>query len=210
MPRVLSEQDIRDFRSDAIAQATRLIAENGYAGVTMRSLASEMGCSTMTPYRYFENKEDIFRQACVAAFERLGRRCEAVAEQYDDPVERLRALGREYVRFARAEPHAYRIMFQLEKPVALGEDPDIDAELRRGWQTVLATCEECVKRGRLVGDPLTLAHIAWLGLHGVVTLHLSARLNFQRELDDLLEPMLENFIRGSEARPSSEAEGDES
>lgn len=204
MARPLSERQIQDFRAEACACATRLFAEHGFKGVTMRSLAAEMGCSPMTPYRYFENKEDIFRQACAAAFDRLGQRCEAVVPEVEDPVERLRALGREYVRFAQAEPHAYRIMFQLEKPVDLGSDPDIDFALRRGWLTVLATCEECVKRGRLEGDPLTLAHIAWLGLHGVVTLHLSSRLNFQRELDDLLEPMLENFIRGSEARPPSE------
>lgn len=207
MPRVLSEQEIEDFRAAACACATRLFALHGFAGVTMRSLAAEMGCSPMTPYRYFENKEEIFRAACARAFERFGRRCEAVAAEVADPVARLKALGREYVGFARAEPHAYRIMFQLEKPIEFGEDPEIDFELRRAWLVVLATCEECVKRGRLQGDPLTLAHLAWLGLHGIVTLHLSSRLNFQRDLDDLLEPMLENFIRGSEARPSSEGEG---
>ena len=40
--------------------ATRRFAEEGFAGVTLRGLASDLGCSPMTPYRYFENKEEIF------------------------------------------------------------------------------------------------------------------------------------------------------
>ncbi len=204
MPRSLSEQDIQEFRDQVCACATRLFAEHGYSGVTMRSIAAELGCSAMTPYRYFENKEDIFRFVCIEAFARFGERSAEVYERVEHPLERFRELARGYVRFAVDEPHAYKIMFEIDKPMFDDEnDEEVRFALRRAWLLFLETCEECVKQGHLEGNPLTLAHLGWLGLHGLVTLHLSSRLNFDRSLEDLFEPMLDNFIRGSEARPSS-------
>ena len=61
MPRAaLSQTEVDEFREALCASATRLFAEYGYEGVTMRALAKALGYSPMTPYRYFENKEAIF------------------------------------------------------------------------------------------------------------------------------------------------------
>ncbi len=52
MPRVaLSSEAIAVFRDELIAVATRRFAEAGYAGVTLRGLASELGVSPMGPSR---------------------------------------------------------------------------------------------------------------------------------------------------------------
>lgn len=204
MGRPLSEEQIQEFRDELCDCATRLFAERGLSGVTLRSIASEMGCSPMTPYRYFQNKEEIFEAVCAAAFRRLGDRSIEAARAHRDPIERFIALGRVYVRFAQDEPHAYRIMFQLERPrIPLdGEShPEIEEELKRGWSCVVEAARDAVEAGRLEGDPLTLAHLAWVQLHGLVTLHLSDRLQMERKLEDLLEPLLHRFIRGSSARP---------
>ena len=53
-------EDIEAYRDRIVDVATGLFAERGYAGVTFRSLAERLGCSAMTPYRYFSNKEEIF------------------------------------------------------------------------------------------------------------------------------------------------------
>ena len=57
MPRVLSESDVADFRERLCDVAEKLFAEKGPDAVTMRQLASELGVSPMTPYRYFADKE---------------------------------------------------------------------------------------------------------------------------------------------------------
>ena len=59
MPRVLTETDVADFRERLCVAAERLFAEKGPDAVTMRQLASELGVSPMTPYRYFQDKDDI-------------------------------------------------------------------------------------------------------------------------------------------------------
>ncbi|MCG8591090.1 MAG: TetR/AcrR family transcriptional regulator [Proteobacteria bacterium] len=203
MPRVLSEQEVEAFRSQLCKVALRLFAEQGYAGVTLRALAAEMGCSPMTPYRYFADKEEIFEAVRRDAFERFSARVSAAGRPHRDPVVRLRAMGREYVRFAREEPHAYRIMFQLEPP-ASASDPQEEHAFKEGWSTLEGTLREAVANGQLAGDPLTLAHLAWVGLHGCVTLHVANRLRLGRGLDELVDPVSDNFVQGATARPPAE------
>jgi len=202
MPRSLRPEDVEAFRADLCGAATRLFAERGFQGVTMRALAGALGVSPMTPYRYFRNKDEIFQAVRSDAFRRFGERIEAAAAGRRCPLERIRETGRAYVRFALDEPHAYRIMFQLDPPAADAQhDPVQQKELERGWQVLHHAMLDAVEAGLLRGDPVTLAHLAWLPLHGLVTLHLSDHLRLQRSLEALAEPVLDHFFHGSRARP---------
>jgi AcrR family transcriptional regulator len=202
VPRVLSHDEIQAFRGELCAVATRRFAEAGYVGVTLRGLAAELGVSPMTPYRYFRNKDSIFQAVRTEAFRRFGLGIEEAARGLPCPVERIRAAGRAYLRFARGEPHAYRIMFQLEPPAPDADhDPLQHQELRRGWQVLHDAMAEAVARGILRGDPTVLAHLWWIPLHGLVTLHLARRLDLGAGIDELVEPMLDGFFQGHAARP---------
>lgn len=204
MPRTLSDDQIESFRSELCAVAMRRFAEAGYEGVTLRGLASELGVSAMTPYRYFRNKDEIFEAVRHAAFDRFGDHISAryEASEHLPAIDRLRAGGRGYVEFALAEPHAYRIMFEVDH---LETDEAFRAQsLERCWQPLLAMTERCVRDGSLVGDPLTLAHLCWVALHGLVMLHLSNKLKNGRTFEQLFEPTLETLLRGA-APPSPSA-----
>ena len=201
MPRALTSQEIQSFRTDACAVATRLFAEHGEEGVTLRSLAKELGVSAMTPYRYFENKADIFEAVVEAGFRRLSERSLQIAEEISDPLERLKALGRDYIAFGTAEPHTYQIMFQIDRP-GVEDDLDRPAELQNCWNTVVSTIQDAIDAALLHGEATLLAHTCWVALHGMVTLHLSRRLSLGRSLEELADPVMETFIRGSQARPA--------
>lgn len=207
-PRVLSPAEVRAFREELCAVATRRFAEAGYAGVTLRGLAAELGVSPMTPYRYFRNKEEIFQAVRTEAFRRFGVSIEDAARGLGCPLERIKATSRAYVRFARREPHAYRIMFQLDPPAPDEEhDPLQHEELQRGWQVLHDAMADGVARGFLRGDPTLLAHLAWIPVHGLVTLHLAERLRLGAGIEDLIEPLLDGFFHGHAARPLSPVGG---
>ncbi|MCP4002655.1 MAG: TetR/AcrR family transcriptional regulator [bacterium] len=203
MPRSLTSEQVHSFRGDLCAIATRLFAERGFEGVTLRAIAEEMGCSAMTPYRYFENKEEIFEAVRAAAFGRLSNRMQQIARHEPDPFQRIIALAHDYVQFGLDEPAAYRVMFQLDPrklPEAADAQPESEAHLESGWQTLCDAMSGAVAAGKIHGDPVTLAHVSWVSLHGIVTLHLSGKLNLGRSLDDLVEPFLRNFIDGAKPR----------
>ena len=210
MPRALSEQEIEAFRADLCRVAERLFAENGFDGVTMRALANELGCSPMTPYRYFENKEAILAAVRTEAFVRQGVRTEKAALEHRDPEDRLRAFAKTYVAFARDEPHAYRIMFSLSASTDLGDtlrNPDTRGDVLRGWTPLVSVMEELIDSGRAFGDPIDLAHLAWVMLHGLVTLELSNKFLLGRDLDQLIGPAVDTFLRGIGAPPNSSDPG---
>ena len=48
-----------------------LFAAKGAEGVTMRELASALGVSPMTPYRYFHDKDDMLAAVRARAFDRF-------------------------------------------------------------------------------------------------------------------------------------------
>lgn len=185
MPRApLSDAEIASFRRSAGEAATRLFATRGYDAVTMRALASELGVSPMTPYRYFEDKDEVFAMVRADAFRRFADRQEAAARTSDDPRERLGRLGRAYIDFALAEPDAYRIMFELAQPTTRSY-PELEAEQKRAFSYLL----EAVETPGTENDGLTAAHLAWARVHGIVSLHLAGKLVMGRTLEELAEAL---------------------
>lgn len=200
MPRAsLSESEVEAFRDALCDAATRRFAEEGYEGVTLRGLARDLGCSPMTPYRYFENKAEIFAAVRTAAFERFGEALEAALVASPSPAESLPALCRAYVAFAVAEPHAYRIMFELDQGPQIQGRPSGDIP---GWSLMRAAVEQAVAAGIVRGDdPDTLAHLFWSGIHGLVALHLSGMLLLGRSLDELVEAFIERELPNHPSAP---------
>jgi AcrR family transcriptional regulator len=198
VPRPLSDAARERFREEICVAATGLFAERGLGGVTMRGIADAVGCSPMTPYRYFAGKDALFETVRIAAFRRFGLRVQAAARRHADPLDRLRAMCRVYVAFALDEPHSYRVMFQLEQ-VPIPDNPEHLPAVHGAWGPLLDTMREGVATGRLAGDPETLAHVCWFMVHGAVTLHLAGKLLFARSLEQVLEPMLDVFLGGAGA-----------
>lgn len=197
MPRAsLTQAQVEAFRTRAVSIATALFADHGYRGVTLRSLASELGVSPMTPYRYFENKEALFARVRTDAFRRFGDAQQEAVQNAKGPEAALHALGNAYVRFALEEPAAYRIMFELEQ-AASGTYDELEYEQGRAFSFLLSAVEGAVESGILEGDPLHQAHSLWAKVHGLVSLHLAGKLVMGCTLEDLL-PEVFDQLRAAE------------
>lgn len=197
MPRAaLSTVEISAFRDRIREAAARLFVDAGYPAVTLRAIAAEVGCSAMTPYRYFESKEEIFAVVRAEAFRRFADAQERGIRGIDDPAECLHALGRVYVEFAKGDPQSYRLMFELGQAPA-SDNADLLLEGERAWRVIRDTVARAVEAGVLGGDPDTIAHVFWASVHGLVSLALAGKLELGRSLDDLVEPVMTTLLRGT-------------
>jgi AcrR family transcriptional regulator len=61
--------DAKARRRDILDSAEKLLAESGYAGLTMRAIAVGAGVSSGTLYQYFDGKEDVFVALMAARLE---------------------------------------------------------------------------------------------------------------------------------------------
>lgn len=59
MPKIV---DREQYRQELLNKSFELFAQKGYAAVTMRQIAEEIGVSTGTLYHYFPSKESLFEQ----------------------------------------------------------------------------------------------------------------------------------------------------
>jgi AcrR family transcriptional regulator len=176
---------VEAFRRDTVRAATRLFAAHGYAAVTMRRIAVELGTSPMAPYRYFANKAEIFAMVRAEAYRRFANEQLAAFKSAKAPLERLMKMRDAYVGFALRHPDEYRVMFELyQEPEEL--HPRLAAESRRAFGALEDATRLAIDAGVLEGDPTTVAHLLWAQLHGLVTLHLAGKLTADRSLADLL------------------------
>ena len=204
MPKNLSKTEIEAFRARLCAAAERRFAERGLDGVSMRQLAEDLGCSPMTPYRYFHDKDEILAAVRASAFDRFATALESAVRTRGDARAKARAVGEAYLRFALGEPQAYRLMFDLSQPHQ-DRYPDLVRAAARAHRSMSAYLKELVAEGVIEGDPERLGYVFWAAIHGLVVLHLAGKLPGKPDLYALHRETMRLLAQG--ARGSAAASG---
>lgn len=147
-----------------ILEATEAcFADAGYDGTTIRAIATRLGCSVGSIYRYFTDKRDLLRACAARAFGPVARYLDAEAVSFDESL-------RMYLQLAAKFPQMYRLMFWLEcvdNPTTAGP-PRAIAALLDGWAKLL--------------DDRAVAESAWATTHGLIMMGLSTEQIEQRIL----------------------------
>ena len=192
----LSENEIAAFRERLCGVAERLFAERGFPAVSMRHLAAELGCSATAAYRYFRDKEEILAAVRTAAFDRFASRMETAARGRQGARARGLALGRAHLDFVRAEPHAYRLMFDLTQPDE-SRYPELQRAAARTTRALTTWVEELLREGIVQGDPTRLAWTFWAASHGLAVLHLAGKFPADLDLMETQREMMRLLARGT-------------
>jgi AcrR family transcriptional regulator len=167
-----------DTRARLLEASTRLFAERGVDGVSMRDIATGVGISEGAVYRHFTGKEDLVREIFATHFRALGAemaRCAAGATTlrrqihamvhaccalYDanEPVFRLLLLSqhREVARMPWDENHpAIIVRTAIETAIARREIPERDVRLLTAYFFGLLTEPAEIRLYGAVAQPMT-------------------------------------------------------
>lgn len=199
MPRSLSAEQVEEFRARLCAVAQHRFATEGRDAVSMRQLADALGCSPMTPYRYFRNKDEILAAVRTAAFDRFAEALEQAAAQAGGDLRAAgQAVGEAYVRFALGDPDGYRLMFDVAQPHP-DRYPELVRASTRARRTMSASLDRLVRAGVFHGDPELLGFAFWAGMHGLVMLHLAGKLPAERDLETVRRELMRLLVTGARA-----------
>ena len=164
-------------RAKILDAARELFVAKGVEAVTMRKIAAKIEYTATALYSHFADKESLLRAVCDHDFRTLRSAFERIA-RIADPIERLREVGREYVRYALKYPNHYRLMFMTPqtkpdpaKSAIERGNPDQDA-----YAFLKAITAEAITAGRFrdeLKDADQLAQVVWSSVHGVVALYLT-------------------------------------
>ncbi|ROH91075.1 TetR/AcrR family transcriptional regulator [Stagnimonas aquatica] len=155
--------------------ARRLFVDEGFEAVSMRRLAQEAGCGTMSLYGYFQSKNAILRSLWEDCFAELFARVQQ-ASRRGTPRQRLERAATAFVDYWCAQPQHYRLVF-LNQDHRSGEERyyvDSSPLMERfGLFRELVAQLQTTGQGR-AGDPQALSEAlicALIGLcHAFITI----------------------------------------
>ncbi|MFJ4964022.1 Transcriptional regulator, TetR family [Streptomyces sp. ADI96-02] len=183
-----------NLRAGLLARAEAVLEESGVDGLSLRSLARDLGVSHAAPARHFRDRQALLEALAAGGFTQLNERMRAAAEGGEPVRERIDALGRAYVHFAVEHMALLNLMFSVK------HDAVPDAELRElGHQslTIAAGLLTEAQRASVVrpGDPTMLAQVAFSTLHGLATLSVGSLLD-DTPLADAVDLAIEVLMNG--------------
>lgn len=202
MPKILSTEDVGEFRERLLKSAEAAFSAHGPDGVTMRQLAQQLGCSPMTPYRYFRNRDEILAAVTASLLHRFSASLEKAFAAKGSSGEKAVAVRKAYIHFAFKHPKAYRLMFDAPHP-DLAEHAELLAASQRADRIMAAPLERLAEEGLIAGDARLLGRVLWSAIHGAVLLHLAGKLSDTPKFQTVLDHTLRLIMAGASASPSS-------
>ena len=168
----------QELKETILQGAKKLFVEKGVEHTTIRNIAQKINYSVGTIYVYFKDKNDILYELHTLGFLQLAADMR-VLFNVNDPMERLKALGRVYINFALNNTDMYDLMFSLRAPMEF-LDADNKAEWDEGtnaFHLLKTTVGECIAAGYFKGTELeATTFMIWSAVHGMCSLHISERV----------------------------------
>jgi len=195
------EREREEVRSKILDAARELFMTEGYERVTMRRIAEAIEYSPTAIYLHFEDKDDLVLALCRQDFGRLLSAFEDTPLP-QEPVARIRALGRAYARFGLENPNHYRFMFM--SPLKPDHTPEPTDPGHQSFEVLRAAVTDAIAQGAFVQDDVdTVAQVLWSQIHGAVALLITLRPDCwpRPPVDDLVDQTVEAGIRGFLSRP---------
>jgi len=180
VPRVKQRTDA--LRERGVASALEVLAEEGVAGLTTRTVARRAAASVPAIYEVFGDKAGLVREVFFRGFRMLGDDLVAVPPTAD-PLEALRYLAGAFRQFVLANPVLAQVMFS--RPFAdfdpTTEDDKAGVKVRKIFvQHVRAA----VDAGLLTGDPTDIAHLFFAFIEGLAAAESAQRLGASKQSVD--------------------------
>lgn len=184
-----------DLRRALLEAAELVLAERGVAGFTLRECARRAGVSHAAPAHHFRDARGLLTALAALGFATLTACMREARAGIDDPRERLRAIARGYVAFARRHPDRFRLTFSRSR--LDGDDPAYQAASEEAFGELEAAIRlvHAAPDAPLEGPLRASLTQAWAVVHGFAYLLLEGHMahlagDDERAVDRLLESVV--------------------
>lgn len=180
---------------EALINAGRVILEkDGVSALTLRACARKAGVSHAAPQHHFASISDLLAEIAATGFEDFVTALDKGAARSSSPVEKLKAMGQNYVAFARERPAVYQLMFGVAAPLS---SERLQSAKAAAWEQ-LANAVSAVAGP---DDKEAKAMQVWSTVHGFSMLVISQRLPPKIILSQALKRLVDGLPLAIGARP---------
>ncbi len=171
----------REGVKDLILSAAReIFLSEGYENTSIRKIASRIEYSPGIIYHHFKDKNELLLALHDKAFECKIEALFLSVKHIPDPLERLQATGRSYIRYGIDNPQDYELMFILSCTMdALAVKEEFWKDGAVAINMLKDNIRECITAGYFRPDIQVddISLLLWSQVHGLVSLHNKERLH---------------------------------
>ncbi len=184
------------LRDRVLETARRIVIQEGYAALSMRAVAREIGCSATAIYLHFDSKDALMHSIVDEGMRLLNEILTRAAELEVDPLRRLERMLRSYVAFGLDNPEYYEIMFMLH-PRLLERYPAESYRRARRNLDIIADAVVAASDKPLDNDTARrAATAAWSTVHGVISLMLAGRIDAALPTEPVIDQVIRSALMG--------------
>ncbi|EKJ87285.1 transcriptional regulator, TetR family [Leptospira meyeri serovar Hardjo str. Went 5] len=192
-----------NLREMVLEHSKKVLENTGVSSLSLRDIANDLGVSHTAPYRHFPKKMDLLQALVTEGFRELTEAMERAWNHSEDPLEKVKMAGVEYISLLLKNPRRTELMFGGE--IYVSGDPLSD-DLREygklaylGMFKIVEYGQKSLKLKNSVPTD-TLMMSFWSGVHGFAVLNerkwkqiksKEEEESFRKEVNQILEIMIE-------------------
>lgn len=190
-----SEHSLEEIKEMVLRAAETIVIERGFAALTMRKIAMEMGYTVGSIYMVFANMADLVMQMNARTLDEIAGQLEQVQDVA--PAVCIEELARTYLQYANLNFHRWSLIFEYRLP----DDFAIPEAYQKKVDTIFGGLEAQFARlapGCSEAEKKLAARALWAGIHGVCMLSLTGKMAIAgaNDLEDSVVLLVRNFIKG--------------
>jgi TetR/AcrR family transcriptional regulator len=134
-------------RQEMLAAALELFSEKGYHNVSMHQVAEKAEFAIGTLYKFFQNKEDLYKALVLEQCDRFEEAITQAIEAPDDEVEKLRNYIRAKGERVREHLPFIRLFLAERRGASFNIKAGLDEEMRQRHYTFLERLASIFENG---------------------------------------------------------------
>ncbi|HEU4914344.1 MAG TPA: TetR/AcrR family transcriptional regulator [Candidatus Saccharimonadales bacterium] len=181
-----------EVKSSIIQTAREIAATEGWAAVTVRKVAQNIGYTAPIIYEHFGSKDEMLNQVLKYGYDLLHDDMVRSVEKETDNEQRVRAIVMAYWDFAHRTPELYQLMYGMEGARATSE-----AARDFASPMVAFITSELIRYSpsRITANNVARIMVeAWSFVHGMIALDVSGYTVRFVKSDDLPEVLTGNVM----------------
>ncbi|MBW2684275.1 MAG: TetR/AcrR family transcriptional regulator [Deltaproteobacteria bacterium] len=150
-------------RQEMLDAAVKLFSKDGYHNVSMLKIAQEAEFAIGTLYKFFKNKEDLYRSIIIKQANTFHEALTAALEEKDDVMEKLRNYIKSKGSVFMNNVSVVRLYFAETRGASFNIKAGLDKEIREDYEQLMQELAKVFeagiqqKRFQQIADPYHLA-----------------------------------------------------
>ncbi|MFM6832655.1 MAG: TetR/AcrR family transcriptional regulator [Novosphingobium sp.] len=119
-----------NLRRDLLDAGREYVRQHGHHGLSIRTLAQQVGVSPGAPYHHFPDRRSLLLALAIEGFEEMLDGAEQVRRSTATSAEKLSKMGLLFIRFAETNPFLLDLMYESELTSPVLDPKLLDYQLK--------------------------------------------------------------------------------